>query len=162
MKRVFLLKPAYSHINQMYLNHSTYHKGDSGLDLYVIENITIQPGETKLVDTGIKCQCRSFTLNPLKWIKGEFYNYHSYWSMARSSISKTPLILKNSIGLIDSAYTGNIKAPLYNTSSYPFTLRKGERYIQLVNGDLSPVQFELTATLRDTTRAEGGFGSTGL
>lgn len=161
MKRVFLLKPINDNVKQLYINHSTYHEGDSGLDLFVIENIIIQPGETKLVDTGIKCQCRSVSLNPLNWIRGKFYNYHSYWSMPRSSISKTPLMLKNSMGLIDSAYLGSIKAPLYNTSSEPFQIQRGQRLIQLVNGDLSPVVFQLTETLRTTTRDEGGFGSTG-
>jgi dUTP pyrophosphatase len=69
--------------------------------------------------------------------------------MPRSSISKTPLIMKNSVGLIDAGYLGNIKAPLYNTSSEPFYITRGQRYVQLVNGDLSPVNMEIVTEHRD-------------
>lgn len=69
----------------------------------------------------------------------------------------------NSIGLIDKGYTGNIKAPFFNTSStLTFNLKKGERYVQLVNGDLSDVHFRIVTDHRETSRGSGGFGSTGL
>jgi dUTP pyrophosphatase len=80
--------------------------------------------------------------------------------MPRSSISKTPLLMRNSIGLIDSGYVGNIKAPLYNTSSEPFELKRGERYVQLVNSNLDAVSLQLVDKHRDTSRGQGGFGST--
>lgn len=149
----FLIKPQNQNVMDMYKSHSTYHKGDSGLDLFTVENITIQPGETLLVDLGIQCQLRSKKiLNKEK--------YHSYFMLPRSSISKTPLRLANSIGLIDSEYLGNIKAALQNTSTTPFTLNKGERYVQLVRGDLGEISFKLTEQLRSTDRTSG-FGSTG-
>jgi dUTP pyrophosphatase len=68
--------------------------------------------------------------------------------------------MKNSVGLIDKGYTGSIKAPLMNVSSEPFTIKRGERYVQLVNSDLSGVKFKLVKSLRKTSRGEGGFGST--
>lgn len=149
----FLIKCQDQNSKELYSNHSTYHKGDSGLDLFITETTTIQPGKTKLVDMGIQCQLRSKRLlqNPV---------YHSYFMLPRSSISKTPLRLANSIGLIDSEYLGNIKAALHNTGTDPFTLNKGERYVQLVRGDLGHISFELVKELRSTTRTEG-FGSTG-
>jgi dUTP pyrophosphatase len=69
--------------------------------------------------------------------------------------------MHNSIGLIDSGYLGNLKVPFHNTSTEPFFVERGKRYVQLVNGDLSPVSFKLVEEHRDTTRGEGGFGSTG-
>lgn len=157
----FLIKVVEQANISLYQNHSTFHDGDSGLDLFTIEDVTIQPGETKLVDLGIQCQSRSFSWCMFKWLKGEFYDYHSYWLMPRSSISKTPLLMRNSMGLIDKGYLGNIKAPFYNTSSEPFTLQKGQRYVQLVNSDLSNISFKLVDSHRSTSRGAGGFGSTG-
>ncbi len=143
----------------MYQKHSSYHNGDAGLDLFITSDTIFQPGETLLVDLGVRCQSRSFSLAEL--FKGKIYKYHSYLLMPRSSISKTPLIMRNSIGLIDKGYTGTLKASLYNTSEKPFLVRRGERYLQLVNGDLSPVHMEIVKTLRTTSRGDGGFGSTG-
>lgn len=146
---------------ELYENHGTYHEGDSGLDLFIVEDVIINPGETKLVDLGVKCQCRSFSYSPKDWFQGKFYKYWSFLLMPRSSISKTPLLMRNSIGLIDSGYLGNLKCPLYNTSNEPVQLKRGERYVQLVNCDLSEVKLKLVDTLRSTLRADGGFGSTG-
>ena len=162
MPKTFLIKVEASENIHMYRNHQTYHEGDAGLDLFVIKDTAILPNTTKLIDLGIKCQCRSVSWNPLDWIRGRGYQYHSYYLFPRSSISKTPLILKNSIGLIDRGYLGNVKAAFYNTSNQTFVLKRGERYVQLVNGDLSPAQFQVVEQLRSTTRGEGGFGSTGV
>jgi dUTP pyrophosphatase len=160
-KKHFIISSANAEVMEAYNSHSTYHDGDSGLDLFIPKDIEIEPGQTMLVDMGVQCQSRSFSWCIRKWVKGEFYNYHSYFLFPRSSISKTPLLMRNSIGLIDSAYTGNIKAPLYNTSSETFTLKKGQRYVQLVNADASPIHFKLVDALRHTSRNQAGFGSTG-
>jgi dUTP pyrophosphatase len=156
-----MLKIVESDDASLYEHHSTYHKGDSGLDLFVVKDTLIEAGETVLVNMGIQCQCRSRTWSVWKWVRGIFYDYHSYLLVPRSSISKTPLMMINSIGLIDRGYTGNIKAPLHNYSTEPFMLKRGERYVQLVNGDLSSVSYEIVSEHRDTERGHGGFGSTG-
>ena len=78
-----------------YLNHGHFHKGDAGLDLYVLENIIFQPGETNKIKFGIIC---------------EPDNGKAYYLIPRSSISKTPLRMANSIGLIDGGYRGEIMA----------------------------------------------------
>ncbi len=154
-KKEFLIKVTDSESLKMYQNHSTFHDGDAGLDLFTIKTDLIPPGETKLIELGIQCQSRSFNWWSWKWI------YHSYFMIPRSSIYKTPLIMHNSVGLIDSGYLGTLKAPLHNTSSEPFLVEPGKRYVQLVNGDLSPVSFKLVTKHRTTSRGEGGFGSTG-
>lgn len=142
-------------IKQMYNNHSTFHEGDSGLDVFITEDTVIYPGETKLVPLGIRCQLVS---NP--WYCPWKKNYHSYLMFPRSSIYKTSLRLANSVGLCDAGYVGELKAPLHNTGLMEVRLKKGERYVQLVAPNLKEVQFEIVNTLRKTSRGEGGFGST--
>lgn len=150
----FLIKPLNDEVKQMYQNHSTYHEGDSGLDLFIIQDEVIPAGQTKIVDLGICCQLRKHTDFSQK--------YFSYNMYPRSSISKTPLRLANSVGLCDAAYTGPLKAALHNTDiNNDFTIKKGERYVQLAYPNLEEVSFVLVDELRDTTRGAGGFGSTG-
>lgn len=163
IKKTFLLRVPDRQLDllELYSNHGSFHKDDAGLDLFIKENVTIGPGQTLLVDLGIQCQCESFNLKFWEWPWVGTKKYHSYYLIPRSSISKTPLIMRNSIGLIDASYTGNIKAPFYNTSSEPFTLKKGQRYVQLVNSDLSSVSVKVVNQLRQTRRGSGGFGSTG-
>jgi len=164
-KKTFNIKIANSNpdIFALYKKHSTFHEGDAGVDLFIIEDISIKPQESKIIDLGIQCQSRSISWCPWNWTRGKFYKYHSYFLFPRSSISKTPLIMVNSIGLIDKGYIGNIKAPFLNTSSTTtFHLKKGDRYCQIVNGDLSDVHFKIVTKHRETSRGSDGFGSTGI
>lgn len=151
----FLIKCKNEAAKKMYMNHSIFHKGDSGLDLYIIDDVTIGPGEMKLVGLGISCQLQS-TSWYCPWKK----NYYSYMMFPRSSISKTPLRLANSIGLCDSGYVGELKAPLYNTSDKEFHLKACDRYVQLVAPNLQEVSFKIVEKHRNTSRGSGGFGST--
>ena len=148
----FLIKPLNDDVKELYKNHSTYHEGDSGLDLFIIQDEIIPAGQTKIVDLGICCQLFNQTNN-------KYFSYNMY---PRSSVSKTPLRLANGVGLCDAAYTGPLKAALHNTDiKNDFTIKKGERYVQLAYPNLEEVSFELVDELRDTTRGAGGFGSTG-
>jgi dUTP pyrophosphatase len=87
--------------------------------------------------------------------------YHSYNMYSRSSISKTPLRLANGVGLCDAGYLGPLKAALHNTGTVDYTVKKGERYVQLARPDLEEISFELVESLRESSRGSGGFGSTG-
>lgn len=148
----FLILPVNDEIKEIYSNHSTYHEGDSGLDLFIIEDDIIKAGETKLVDLGVKCQ-----------LVDNYNRYFSYNMYARSSISKTPLRLANGVGLCDAAYMGNLKAALHNTSTMDYQLKKGERYVQLARSDLGEISFKIVSKFeRKTSRGEGGFGSTNI
>ena len=93
------------------------------LYLYVLEDIQIKIGETIFIDLGIQCEM----VNNDKNI--------GYYLYPRSSISKTPLILANSVGIIDSGYRGNIKACFdlnKNHESYDnFKIESGNRYVQI-------------------------------
>ena len=131
---------------EMYSDHGHFHDGDAGLDLYVLDDITFAPGETKLIKLGISC---------------EPDDGRAYYLFPRSSISKTPLRMSNSIGLIDGGYRGEIMASCDNSKEFQYTAQKGQRLFQLVATDSSPIHYELVDDLSETTRGSGGFGSTG-
>ena len=130
-----------------YSNHGHFHNGDAGLDLYILEDIHFEPGETKTIKLGISCEPEDGT---------------AYYLFPRSSISKTPLRMANSIGLIDGGYRGEIMAVCDNIKFDAYTVKKGQRLFQLVATDSSPIQYELVEDLETTTRGTGGFGSTGM
>ena len=133
---------------------------DAGVDLYCPRDIVIKPGESTLIKLGIKCALYYFedddnsdlTLKP-----------SSYFLVPRSSISKTPLRMSNSIGIIDSGYRGEIMGAVdhikYNESDYE--VKKGQRLFQLCAPDLKPMTIKVMNYLSRTTRGSGGFGSTG-
>ncbi len=158
----FLIKIIDESVSHYYQTHKISFKGDAGLDLYASEDTTLGPHETKLVGLGIKSQLVSFEYNPLKWLSGSFYKYHSYLMFPRSSIYKTPLRLANSIGLIDSEYLGELKMAVTNISSTQYTVSKGTRLVQLVMPNLQNIKYEIVDELRNTDRNTGGFGSTGV
>ena len=81
--------------------------------------------------------------------------------MARSSISKTPLRLSNSLGLIDAGYRGEIMASVDNIRNSNYEVKVGQRLFQLVAINGSPIQLRLVEGLSTTDRDIGGFGSTG-
>ena len=130
----------------VYADHGHFHEGDAGLDLYVLDAMTIQPGETKAIHLGISCEPE---------------NGRAYFLMPRSSISKTPLRMANSIGLIDGGYRGELIAMVDNIKADPYTVEKGQRLFQVVACDCSPIYYELVGELSETSRGAGGFGSTG-
>ena len=129
-----------------YENHGHFHPGDAGLDLYVLEDIVFEPGETKLIKLGISCQ-------PEDGI--------AYFLMPRSSISKTSLRMSNSIGLIDGGYRGEIMACCDNVKTEKYSVKEGERLFQLVAANCSEITYEIKDKLDDTSRGDRGFGSTG-
>ena len=141
-----LIKPLTVKAKELYENHGHFHKGDAGLDLYTPEEITFEPRETKAIKLQISCE-------PL--------DGKAYYLFPRSSISKTPLRMSNSIGLIDAGYRGEIMAPCDNIKDLEYIIEEGQRLFQLVASDSSPISFSLAEKLSDTSRGAGGFGSTG-
>lgn len=86
----------------------------------------------------------------------------SYLIYPRSSIANTPLLLANSVGVVDSGYRGPIMAALRNTSSETFTLNAGTRIIQLCEPGLMPLNgVSRVDSFEETKRGSHGFGSTG-
>ena len=88
-------------------------------------------------------------------------NPTAFYIYPRSSISKTPLRLANSVGIVDSGYRGNLMLALDNIKQAPYTIRKGQRLAQICSPHLSPIFFSIVESLSETERGSGGFGSTG-
>lgn len=145
-KMKLLVKAHSLEVKTLYEEHGHFHEGDAGLDLFVIFSQTIEAGETAFLHLQISC---------------ENLDNKPYLLMPRSSISKTPLRLSNSIGLIDAGYRGEIIAAVDNIKDDPYTVEAGQRLFQLVAMDGSPVHYQLVDKLSDTSRGVGGFGSTG-
>ena len=132
--------------SDFYVNHGHFHDGDAGLDLYVLEDVIFKSGDTKLIKFGISCEPE---------------DGKAYYLIPRSSISKTPLRMSNSIGLIDGGYRGELKASCDNVKDYEYIVKKGERLFQLVACDSSNISYSLVEDLSNSSRGFGGFGSTG-
>jgi dUTP pyrophosphatase len=132
--------------NKLYQRHGHFHEGDAGLDLYILEDQVFLPGQTKLIKLGISCESE---------------DGKAYFLLPRSSISKTPLRLSNSVGLIDGGYRGEIMASCDNIKDIEYKVEKGQRLFQLVAAECSPISYEITNHLSETSRGKGGFGSTG-
>lgn len=121
----------------------------AGADLYLLsdDDVTIAPGETKLLQTGLSMAIP-------EGYAGLIY--------ARSGLaSKKGLAPANKVGVVDADYRGEIMVALHNHSSLPATLENGERIAQMVITPFLAVDFEESETLSDTARGAGGFGSTG-
>ncbi|MBL7014082.1 MAG: dUTP diphosphatase [Candidatus Marinimicrobia bacterium] len=140
------VKPFSAEVKRLYENHGHFHDGDAGLDLFIVKEQTINAGDSTLIHLQIAC---------------ENLDRKPYLLMPRSSISKTPLRLSNSIGLIDTGYRGEIMAAVDNIKDEAITVTSGQRLFQLVAMDGSPIHYELVDALTETTRGSGGFGSTG-
>ena len=86
---------------------------------------------------------------------------HGYYLYPRSSISKTPLRLANSIGIIDYDYTGELMAKVDNLKDEEFKITKGDQLFQLCLPSLQSPTYQVVDELEETMRGSGGFGSSG-
>jgi len=124
------------------------HEGDAGLDLYALEPCLLEPGERALVRTGVAVEIPAGYAGLL---------------MPRSGLAaRHGIALVNAPGLIDAGYRGELKVLLLNTDRISACqLAAGDRIAQLVLTAVeTPAVVEVTE-LSDSTRAAGGFGSTG-
>ena len=132
----------------MWNEHPTYKTAkknkDVGLDI-PLANTQVVPKNSKAftVDLGFKAQPS-----------------HGYMLIPRSSISKTPLRLANSIGIIDKNYTGKVLVKVDNISDNDFTLKSGECFFQVVSFHGYLPTYSIVSTIDITDRGDGGFGST--
>lgn len=121
----------------------------AGADLYAClsEPVTIQPGESVFVPTGLAMELP-------KGYAGLIY--------ARSGLAcKRGLAPANKVGVVDSDYRGEFMIVLHNHGIEPQTIAHGERIAQLVITPIFTPGFVEAEELNDTLRAGGGFGSTG-
>ncbi len=121
----------------------------AGADLYACldETVTIAPGETLLIHTGLAMEIPA-------GYAGLIY--------ARSGLaSKKGLAPANKVGVVDADYRGEIMVALHNHSNATASIEPQERIAQLVITPYLTAHFEETEQLSDTVRGAGGFGSTG-
>lgn len=122
--------------------------GAAGFDLHSVESVTIKPGQTVAVGTGLAFEIpHNFELR----------------IQARSGLSyKTKLRVSNSVGCVDSDFRGEVKVLLDNTGNEYIKINYGDRIAQ---GIISPVikgSFNVVDELSETSRGVRGFGSTGV
>lgn len=148
------IKPETDLVRTLYENHSNYHEGDSGLDLFVTEQIVV-PKKSISFKINLNISCEAFADSSKQ-------SNISYTLVPRSSMgSKTPLRLSNSIGIMDAGYRGNVMAIVDNISEEDFVIEPNTRLFQLCSPTLSPITFEIVNSLSETSRGTGGLGSTG-
>ncbi len=111
--------------------------------------VVIEPGERALIPTGLAISPESKNVVAIV--------------AARSGLAiKKGICLSNSIGVIDSDYRGEICVGLFNTSKEPFTVCRGDRIAQMMFMPVYQAKLLEVASLDETARGAGGFGSTGV
>jgi len=122
--------------------------GSAGLDIRSNEHGILNPGEYKLVKTGL------FVEIP--------YGYEIQIRPRSGMALKYGVTVLNSPGTIDADYRGEIGVILINHSTLPFEIIKGERIAQMVVAKVEHAQWQLVGSLDTSTkRGTNGFGSTG-
>ena len=119
---------------------------DAGLDLSSVEDAVLQPGERRMVATGLAVAIPEG---------------HAGFVQPRSGLAhKHGIAVVNSPGLIDAGYRGELRVVLLNTGREPFEIRRGDRIAQLVVLRLPEIDVQEVDELPDSVRAPRGFGAT--
>lgn len=124
--------------------------GSAGLDLRacLADSLTVHPGETHLIPTGLAIHIADPGLAALV--------------LPRSGLGhKHGIVLGNLVGLIDSDYQGELLVSCWNRGHAPFTIAVGERIAQLILVPVVRAQFEIVADFTPSERGAGGFGHSG-
>lgn len=123
--------------------------GSAGVDLRACLDtaVTLAPGETTLIGTGIAVHLEDPTLCAM--------------ILPRSGLGHRGLVLGNLIGLIDSDYQGELKISTWNRGNEPQTIEPGDRIAQMIITPVIQPTFVEVAEFNSSERGEGGFGHTG-
>ncbi len=124
--------------------------GSAGLDLRACLDaaITLNPGETQLVPTGLAIHLEDAG--------------YAAMILPRSGLGhKHGVVLGNLVGLIDSDYQGQLMVSMWNRGKEPFTVEPFERIAQMVIVPVVQASFKVVDEFGQSERGEGGFGSTG-
>lgn len=124
------------------------HDGDAGFDLCITEDVRLEPNASAVCGLGFACEIPSGCVGLVFPRSGLGAHYG--------------VTLRNSVGVIDSGYRGEVCAPLVNLSCDTAFLPKGSRVCQMVVVPFVPCDLVKVASLTDTERGTDGFGSTGI
>jgi len=125
-------------------------KGSAGLDLRACldESVTLNPGDTVLLKTGLSVYIEDPSLAGI--------------ILPRSGLGhKHGIVLGNLVGLIDSDYQGELMVSCWNRGNTAFTVEPGERIAQFVLVPVVQAEFEVVKEFQETERGSGGFGHSG-
>ena len=123
--------------------------GSSGMDLvaYIKNKITIDPGKTVMIPTGIAVAIPK--------------NYEIQIRPRSGLAAKKGISVLNTPGTVDSDYRGEIIIILINLSKKSFVVKSGDRVAQMILCPVAKGKFQVVKNLPKTLRGKGGFGSTG-
>lgn len=121
-------------------------EGAACVDLYAVEDITIYPGELRIVRSGLAMEIpEGYYL--------EMFN--------RSSMAGKRQVVIVSSRVVDSDFRGELICPMKNIGTTPVTIEVGDRFAQMMIKKVEKMEFVEVDELSNTQRGEGGFGSTG-
>ena len=124
------------------------HEGDAGFDLYSNEQTSLKPMERKLIGTGISISIEKGFEAQVRPKSGLAINHG--------------ITLPNSPGTIDAGYRGEVKVIMQNLGDKEYVIEKGKKIAQVVFNKIEEPELVEVEELDETSRGEGGFGSTGL
>lgn len=119
--------------------------GSAGADLRASEPVVLPPGARAAVATGLRLQIPAGHVG-LVWPRSGLAVRHGIDTLA---------------GVVDSDYRGEVKVVLVNHGEEPFAIARGDRVAQLLLQRVERAAFAVSGPLDETSRGEGGFGSTG-
>ena len=125
--------------------------GAAGLDLVACldASLTLKPGDTQLIPTGIAIHIGDPGLAAML--------------LPRSGLGhKHGIVLGNLVGLIDSDYQGQVFVSCWNRGQAVFTIEPGDRIAQMVFVPVTQAEFEIVQDFEESQRGAGGFGHTGV
>lgn len=125
-------------------------EGSAGIDLRACldEPVTLEPGQTQLLPTGMAIHIEDPTLAAM--------------ILPRSGLGhKHGIVLGNLVGLIDSDYQGQLMVSCWNRGNTTFTIQPGERIAQLILVPVVQARLEIVESFDESDRGAGGFGHSG-
>jgi dUTP pyrophosphatase len=120
------------------------HVGDAGLDLFSVMDCVLKGGEARAISTGIQVAIPDGYVGMI-------------WDKSGISLQN----IHRLAGVVDSGYRGEVKVVMTNLSTEAFSIEKGMKIAQMLIQPVSKVKVVDSEELDDTSRGEGGFGSTG-
>ncbi len=121
------------------------HPGDAGLDLFSVADRDLAPGEVFAVPTGLQIAVPAGHVGLV-------------WDKSGVSLKAVHRLA----GVIDAGYRGEVQVVLINLGAAPFAVKRGMKIAQLLVQPVAAVEVIESEALDDTSRGQGGFGSTGL
>lgn len=122
------------------------HKGDAGMDLYASEDMVLNPNEVVSVPTGLAFEIPEGFVGLI-------------WDKSGLSLKQG---LKTMGGVIDSGYRGETKVVIINLGKEPYHIKKHTKIAQMLIQPVQSCEITEVSELMDSSRATGGFGSSGL